>query len=109
MRLKSGAFLYSFLQVPQSYHTFKIKARPVTWEHRGAAEQIVTVTLLCFVFLLLSKNYKITDWKIVKELLRHILAKKLAAVFHSPLDNYPTSLFPLIAEQPTTPYPEGIT
>lgn len=25
--------------------------------------------------------------------MRHILAKKLAAVFHNPLDNYPTSLF----------------
>ena len=68
--------------------------------------------VFCFFVVplkIIKSRYKITDWKIVKELLRHILAKKLAAVFHSPLDNYPTSLFPLIAEQPATPYPEGIT
>ena len=32
-----------------------------------------------------------------------------AAVFHSPLDISPSLFFRLIAEQPTSPYPDGIT
>lgn len=32
-----------------------------------------------------------------------------AAVFHSPLDISPSFFFRLIAEQPTSPYPDGIT
>ena len=32
-----------------------------------------------------------------------------AAVFHSPLDISPSLFFRLIAEQPTSPYPGGIT
>ena len=32
-----------------------------------------------------------------------------AAVFHSPLDISPSLFFWLIAEQPTSPYPDGIT
>lgn len=48
-------------------------------------------------------------WKIVKGLLRHILALiKLWLRYSSPLDNFQPSLS-AIAEQPATPYPEGIT
>ena len=32
-----------------------------------------------------------------------------AAVFHSPLDISPSLFFRLIAEHPTSPYPDGIT
>lgn len=32
-----------------------------------------------------------------------------AAVFHSPLDISPSLFFRLIAEQPTSPYPDGLT
>lgn len=39
----------------------------------------------------------------------HPRSTNWAAVFHSPLDISPSLFFRLIAEQPTSPYPDGIT
>ena len=97
--------------VPQSYHTFEINARPVTWDQDCHGANYSRDNPAFFCFCCSSENYKIVVWKIVKELLRHILALIKLWLRYStvPLTIFNPRFFPLIAEQPATPYPEGIT